>query len=222
MWKKVWNDPVWSKVIAGCILMGGGTLLALISDTVKNYFLEKSTQNWIVWLISLATVGISTYAIQLKRLSSIQPRVSSTEWFSTINEKLKDCGYARIYLRNFNHPDDFRDEHKEVLLSIIRTIKEKIRTKSDIQILSYKPNGERSGDDWLEAELGERENIKSHVKILRTQPMANSSSMYLFDDRFVVFNKIDDGITAYHVEKHSNSILFELIKRGFEEIWRIS
>lgn len=218
MLTKIWNDPVWSKVIAGCILAGGG-LLIVTSDRIRNTLLEKSTPNWLLGVVVLLTIYLLIHLFWFKKLTSNQTDISSDEWFSIINEKLKDCGYARIYLRNFNHPDDFRDEHREALMKIIRTIKEKIQAKSDMQILSYKPNGEKAGDDWLEKELGGRENINSHVRIRKTQPMANSSSMYLFDDRFIVFNKINNRIATYHVEKHSNSILFELIKRGFEEIW---
>lgn len=220
MFAKIWNDPVWSKVISACILAVGAWVIAT-SENIKNFLLAESLPNW-SWLCVLFTICFFLYFFLLKKSKSKQLTISSKEWFSIINEKLKDCGYARIYLRNFNHPDDFRDEHRDALLSIIKTIKEKIQAGSDIQIMSYKSNGEKSGDDWLENELGGREFINHYIKILKTQPMTNSSSMYLFDDRFVVFNKKNDGTTSFHIEKHSNSILFELIKRGFEEIWRTS
>lgn len=221
---RFWNDSVWSKVIASCIVALGAWAIAK-SDQAGTYMKAVTTPNWVVWLIVFAAiivVSVLIYIARSRKPEASSENITSEEWFSVIDEKLQNCGYARIYLRNFNHPDDFRGEHRESLLKIIKTIKQKIKSNEEIQILSYKPIGARAGDDWLESELGGREKISGHVKIRNTQPMTNSSSMYLFDDRFVVFNKVNGGVTTYHIEQHANSILFELIKRGFEQVWRES
>lgn len=145
--------------------------------------------------------------------------MESDQWFSLIEEKLQECSYARIYLRSFDHPDDFGSKHRDSLLRMLQAIKDRLAGRADIKIISFNPGQKKTGLDWLSAELQDPTLIERSVQLRTTQPMGNSSSMYLFDDRIVVFNKRVNGKVSYHSENHGNSILFELLRVGFETQW---
>lgn len=216
MLERIWKDAVWSKVISVAIIALAAYIYSLTIPHLP-ILNSNSIPNWLTIIAITAAISITYFLC--KKYGPKKEKIDSKEWFSEINDKLSNCGYARIYLRQFNHPDDFRGEHRDALFEILNTIKQKIESNQEIQILSYKPGNEKSGDDWLESQLGSREKIERHIKIRKSQPMTNSSSMYLFDDRFVIFNKVNNKISTYHIEQHTNSILFELIKRGFEQVW---
>lgn len=145
--------------------------------------------------------------------------LSSKEWFDAIAEKLSDCGYARLYLRSFDHPDDFRGEHKEKLNEIISTILEKIKSGADIKIISFSPTSQKkTGLDWIHSDVDGSIDLNKYIKVVKTQPVSNSSSMYLFDDKSVIYNKASEGKATYHIENFSNSIIHELIALGFKEL----
>lgn len=146
-------------------------------------------------------------------------QMSSVDWFSSIAKKLADCGYARLYLRSFDHPSDFKGEHKDKLNEIISIILEKIKAGADIKIISFSPTSQKqTGLDWISSDLGESVDLSDYIKVVKTQPVSNSSSMYLFDDKSVIYNKANEGKTTYHIENYSNSIIHELIELGFNEL----
>ncbi len=149
--------------------------------------------------------------------SNIIKTMSSDDWFESIIEKLSDCGYARLYLRSFDHPDEFKGEHKESLDKIIKIILEKVKSGADLKIISFAPNPQhKTGLDWLSSKLCSSVDLNNYIKVVTAQPVSNSSSMYLFDDKSVIYNKKTNGKTTYHVDSFSNSIIHELIVRGFK------
>ncbi len=143
--------------------------------------------------------------------------ITSDAWFDAIIERLSDCGYARLYLRSFDHPDEFREEHRERLMKIISLISERIKSGADLKIISYatKANN-KTGFDWVASKLGRKDDLNKFIKVINTQPVSNSTSMYLFDDKSVLYNKRNSGKISYHIDNYSNSIIHELIYSGFK------
>lgn len=239
MLDKIWKDPVWSKVIAQIITWGGGLISAAI--IAYAHISSSSTAAWLnaYSLPNFATILILifatlTYTILAHRKSkntqttaptsattaeTAPTTLSSNEWFDAISDKLSDCTFARIYLRSFEHPDNFREEHRAALMKILEGIKVKLKNKADIKIISFNPTNEKSAVDWLKAELS-GQMCTTAVKIFTDQPVANGSSMYLFDDKTIVFNRKNGKTTSYHVENYSNSIVHEMILRGFNDLQR--
>lgn len=151
--------------------------------------------------------------------NNIIQTMNSNDWFELIIEKLSDCGYARLYLRSFDHPDEFKGEHKEKLNKIIKIILEKVKSGADLKIISFVPSSQhKTGLDWLSSILGSSVDLNEYIKVVTAQPVSNSSSMYLFDDKSVIYNKKTNGKTTYHIDNYSNSIIHELIARGFKEM----
>lgn len=221
----VWRDPVVSAVVAAGIsgvlwpaILGGATEDSALKAWIV-FFGETSAPNWQFVLVVSIAIGISVYAVQKWRESKDRACMSSKEWFALVDQKLNDCTSARIYLRKFDHPDNFRDEHKDVLMKMMKTIKARVAAGADIKIISYNDNGDKTGLEWLASELSGSAAVKNHVKIVTTQMATNSSSMYLFDDKSIVFNRRVGKSTQYYCESHSGSILFEFVKEGFEGYW---
>ena len=221
---KIWKDPVWSKVIATGIT---GLIGFLVYTFVPRSFINSlwqlisspSVPNGVLVLVCFIII-VCMFILLKERGCSKSKAFSSKEWFREICEKLMDCAYARIYLRSFDHPDDFRDEHRDALMEIMNTIKIKIQSDADIKIISFNPNKGKSGVDWLSAELKNDGAISKAIQIRTTQPVANATSMYLFDDKSVIYNRKGNGNTTFHVENYSNSIIHEFIKRGFDDLER--
>ncbi|MGF6533203.1 putative alpha/beta hydrolase family esterase [Paraburkholderia sp. GAS206C] len=145
--------------------------------------------------------------------------MDSNEWFGRIVGRLKFCGYARIYLHSFDHPDDFRAEHREQLLNIITTLKDRIEAGSDIKIISYASSNKKSGVDWLKNELTNKSRLDASIHIRQTQKVSNSSSIYLFDEQTIIFNIKGHDQRTYHSQKYPSSILHELVKLGLEQLF---
>jgi hypothetical protein len=221
----LWRDPVVSGVLSSGI---SSVLWPFILDGDKTegtlpwwlvFWGETGVQNWMfVAAVSIA-IGLAVYAFQKWLQSRDRACLSSREWFSLVNQKLNDCTSARIYLRKFDHPDNFREEHKVILMQMMNTIKSRVAAGADIKIISYNDNGDKTGLEWLISELKERTAVDSCIKIVQTQIAANSSSMYLFDDKSIVFNRRAGKSMQYYCESHTGSIHFEFVRDGFDGYW---
>ena len=169
---------------------------------------------------SLILVGVLFFAFLWKYIKVDTPAsLASNDWFKRIADKLEDCGSAHIYLRKFDHPDNFNKEHREALLRIMQAFKKKLSGGAAVTIIAYHPDpSEQSGLDWLRAS-GVPQRVLEHSVIVRTsQPNANSSSVYVFDDRTSFYNKKDNEKTIYKEESFSSSIVHDLILRGFANL----
>lgn len=142
--------------------------------------------------------------------------ISSSQWFNEIERQIKDCKFARIYLRGFAHPDQFRPEHRDSLLSFMQSLAKRLDSGADIEIIAYHySQSDKSGLDWLKTELKQKPESTNKIKLIPTQPVSNSSSMYLFDSGIVLYNRrISDG-NSYHIENLQGSIVHYLLERGF-------
>jgi hypothetical protein len=221
MISKIWKDPVWSKVISAGILgvvIWGYSLVpdeywALVSNFAKETY---DFPLWGLFLVVLLLVAIVLFFITSKNKGF---SIASQDWFDSIAEKLSDCSYSRLYLRSFDHPDEFREEHRANLMKIISLIADKIRSGADIKIVSYAPlSKNKTGYNWVQAELGEGFKVDDYITVIHNQPVSNYTSMYLFDDKSVVYNKRSNGNNTYHIENYSNSIIYTLITNGFDNL----
>lgn len=222
---KIWKDPVVSGVLASGIsgilwpfILGDDEKDAATQEWGK-FWWGHDIQNWIFVVVVSVSVGLAVYALQKWRESRHQVCLSSKQWFSLVNQKLSDCTSARIYLRKFDHPDNFRAEHKSVLMEMMETIKARVAAGADIKIISYNDNGDKTGLEWLSSELNGKADVENFIKIVSTQIATNSSSMYLFDDKSIVFNRRAGKSIQYYCENHSGSIIFEFVRDGFNGYW---
>lgn len=145
--------------------------------------------------------------------------LGSDTWFQRIVEQLRYCGYARIYLHSFDHPDDFRTEHRDQLMRIMNELKNRIEAGCDIKVISYTPSNKKTGVDWLRDATSNKERVNECFKIRQTQRASNASSLYLFDDRSLIFSVKSDNGRTYHVQKNQKSILHEALKLGVEKLF---
>lgn len=210
-----------NKIIEG-ILKAPYNLLLLFPSIaflgMAGYAIYKDKDTWIY--ASFACVGALFFLlVQRKIKEEAKSSLNSNEWMNEIADKLEDCGSANIYLRRFDHPDNFKNEHREVLLKIMEKIKTKIDNGSDLKVIAYVPDStSKSGKDWLIAHTKNKQNIDNCIIVINSQPTANSSSIYIFDDRTSLYNKIYDGKITYHSENFSTSIIHELMSRGFSNL----
>ncbi len=200
------------------------SVLLLLIAVIFAFALVKLKNNlsqpqfWSILLIVIVCVLFAFFSNK-KHGSSY----SSNDWFKLIIEKLEDNDTARIFLREFQHPDDFHDKHREQLKTIMELLKQKISNGADIKIIAYHPNGKKNGLKWLESELSDNksaiQNLYKMIKIIKKQPNgSNSSSAYIFSDKSVLFNQRIDGKVLYYYNNLTNSILFSFISKGYDFI----
>lgn len=217
--KDAWRDPVWSKVIATLIIGFFGFILLKLYPNWESQLAVLAGHSLTIplWIIFLASVAVFlSIGLVDRNRQVISEGMSSEQWFSEIEQQIKDCSYARIYLREFSHPDKFRPEHREPLLSFMNSLAQRLEAGADIRVIAYheKPS-EKSGMDWLRAEVQKDKMVLEKVKLINTQPTSNSSSMYLFDNGTVIYNRREKSSYSYHVENQNGSIVHLLIKNGF-------
>lgn len=218
---EIWKDPVWSKVIAAVITAAPVIIARFFDGKLANWLNLHSIPNFATLGFMVAFLfGCAWFNIKSKSTKGTSS-ITSDEWFNTIADKLSDCESARIYLRSFDHPDNFREEHRKALMRILEAIKIKLKNNADIKIISFNPTEEKSGVDWLRNELSE-EICAATIKIYLNQPVSNGSSMYLFDDKTVAYNRKNGKINFYFIENYSNSIVHEMLYRGFNDLQRVT
>lgn len=218
---KIWKDPVWSTVIAvgilGIVTWVSSQIPEKYTTMVSNIAIERyDFPLWMIFLAVLLLIALVIFSVRSYRKGVF---ITSQDWFDLIADKLSDCSYARLYLRSFDHPDEFRENHRENLMKIIMLIADKIRSGADIKIISYAPASKnKTGFNWVQAELGEDFKVDRYITVIRNQPVSNSTSMYLFDDKSIVYNKKSNGNYTYHMENYSNSIIHALIAKGLDNL----
>ena len=198
---------------------GASVLLLLIAVIFALALIKISNlsqiQIWSILIIEIVCLVLAYFSFRKQKNN-----YSGNDWFNEIIEKLKDNDEARIFLRDFQHPDNFRAKHRHQLKEIMELFKQKISNGEDIRIIAYCPNGEKNGLKWLESELSGNvnsiQNLSKAIKIIKKQPVGSTlPSIYIFSDNSVLFNQIIDGKILYHCQNHSNSILFNLIEHGY-------
>ena len=155
-WRVIWKDAVWSKVIASAIVLLCGLLVNVFPPDWKANFTTWITSEITVpaWGPMLALLILIFFHFFLFRRKSDgnKENLSSSQWFDEIIRQMKDCNFARIYLRNFSHPDQFRHQHRDSLLLFMKSLADRLRAGADIKIIAYHSSvSEKSGLDWLKS-----------------------------------------------------------------------
>lgn len=221
--KRLWIDPVGSKVIAGVILaliawIGAqfvpkeGKLAQLASALIP-------APAWLWACLICLLIALVWLAI---RNAKRKPgdAMSSNEWFSEIVRQMADCTAAKIYLRGFAHPDQFRDDHRRDLLKFMQLLRARISNGARIEIVAYHHQTNfKSGLDWLKSELGNDFPGASNIRIIKNQPAANSSSMYLFDSGVMLYNERRSGAYSYHNQNLSGTVVQHFLDLGYTKVW---
>lgn len=221
---RIWKDPVLSKVISTGILAILGFFIYEFAPTwrqsAKTFFLtETLLPNWALIIVALAiALSILLFWRYLRPTKKMQS-VTSSEWFTEIERQISDCSLARIYLRGFSHPDQFRAEHRDSLLNFMHSLVERFESGADIEIVAYHyPESKKSGLDWIKSELGEESNAISRITLINKQPVANSASFYLFDSGAMLYNQRVKKQYTYHVENLQGTVIHHLLERGFRAV----
>ncbi|RFB67528.1 MULTISPECIES: hypothetical protein [unclassified Herbaspirillum] len=217
--REIWKDPVWSKVIAALIL-GTASVIAItfIPDwETKIPALLRSEINIKIWLLVAMMLAMIVACCYFKSgRQEKNENITSAQWFAEIEEQIRDCNYARIYLREFTHPDKFRSEHRESLFSFMTSLANRLKAGADIKIIAYHDTpSEKSGVDWLKVEVQDDKALLEKIKLIQIQPTSNASSMYLFDNGIVIYNRRSKSNYTYHIDDQKGSIVHLLIENGF-------
>lgn len=184
------------------------------------FLLYKDKDIWLVAMFGLLGVFLFYFVFKNSSQHSVEQRaMSSQDWFSEINGKLSDGGVVRIYLRSFDHPDNFGEDHRERLMDILTALKDQINSQCNVKIIAYHSDStKKSGADWVKSEVNNNINVDNFIKIINKQPTANSTSLYIFDDKTIIYNKKIENKFTYHKENYSNSIIHEFLILGFESM----
>ena len=225
MIERIWKDPVWSKVIAATIIAVVALLTHIFmpdwKQRAEEFFLAQTVlPKWAIFIASivfLMVVVTSFFLIRKKQKKSNSPEnLSSEVWFDEIEEQISDCSMARIYLRSFAHPDQFRIEHREVLLRFMQSLARRLESGADIEIVAYHyPEDMKSGLDWLKSELSNENIASERITLISKQPVSNSSSMYLFDSGVMLYNRRNSKHFSYYIEDLSGTVVHHMLEKGF-------
>jgi hypothetical protein len=164
------------------------------------------------------------------RKSESEVELSSEVWFNNIVKSLDDATQARIYLRSFSHPDDFRENHKQELLKIMNLFVQKIIDYPDsMRIIAHQPSGAEGRDpmQWLKERIAERcgreqaEKLLSQcLKIITSQPIGNSSTVYIIDNSILLYNRSEENnkMKYYKVDLNRSIVTF-FLEFGFSKYY---
>ena len=161
----------------------------------------------------------------------VEGELTSEEWFKSLGHLLDNSTQAKVYLREFEHPDDFKENHREELLRIMRLFVRMMIEHSDgFRIIAYRPidSTKKEPVEWITQEIArsldsERttEVVEKCLAIINSQPAPNSSTVYIIDNVFVVFNRLfENGQRRYYRLDLSYSVLPLFLDVGFTEYFK--
>lgn len=184
---------------------------------------------WIAMVAGLTMMGFLVIVAMRRPISSEMP-LTASEWLREITVLLETSKEAKIYLRSFKHPEDFKDEHRKALLGLMKIFALKItRGPEHFRIVAYSdginPNA-RDPKKWLIDEIvatGGKEVEASNlvnkcVTILSTEPSANTSTFYLIDNQHLAYNHREGSQYCYRIINFSRSVIPGFMAAGFERI----
>lgn len=217
-------DLSWLKDHLGKSLFVALTLFAL---TFSAYKIDEKYA-WLTGVISLVALILILWVYRRSDSGLYMDELRSDEWFRHIVELLDDASNAKIYLRDFRHPDEFKDAHRSDLLKIMKIFAKKIAEHGDnLQIIAYRECETKNKNpvEWLKHELVNaygiskaNKLIKKCVTLINSQPTSNSSTVYLIDNSILLYNRLsDDHKIRYYRVDVSRSIIPYLFNLGFAE-----
>jgi hypothetical protein len=163
-----------------------------------------------------------------------QAELDEQQWLDTLINRLTYCQKATVYLRYFREPDtgdDQRLQGKQEKIKMIMTIFSKllIDQKENFKLIGFR--NRHWADDpikWLvlkmqglQTNLSEKEAraiVDSCVLVIHREPLQNSSTIYLIDDRYLFYNRVSGELVnekkTYHADDLINSMLPAMLNRG--------
>lgn len=201
-------------------------LLALVTITLSAYYIEKPN----AWMGLVVGLFIVVLLLFFYRHQSESRSVESKEWFKIIVQNLRNASSVCAYLREFDHPDEFANAHRDALLEINKLfIKGMLQYPESFRIVAYNETGQATAKatKWLEDGLAEtlgsqaaRTRLDNCLRILDRQPSANSSTVYVIDDEILVYNHVkNDGEKSYYVHFLQRSVIPLLLQTGLRDIF---
>ena len=202
-------------------------LLTLVGLVVSCYYIEKPYAWHGVLLSFIAFITLLFFY----KPENTESELNSSKWFSTIQTHLRNATHVTVYLREFDHPDEFKTKHRDSLLAINRQFVKCILEFPDtFRIVAYNDKGRdaNSALGWLREQLKQQRNdaevavlVKQCVCLIERQPHANSSTVYIIDNQIFLFNHVEDsGKARYFFRSLPRSIVPHFIGRGIEHLFQ--
>ncbi|OHB65408.1 MAG: hypothetical protein A2Y76_10645 [Planctomycetes bacterium RBG_13_60_9] len=231
--------PVWLRFVAVFAIL---LVVVVLSG--------KAVQAGLVPLLYLLLlIGAGGYLVLEFRHGKIErdskvleaPRdLSEDDWLELVIRRLTDCQAAYIYLRYFRDPDHGEDErlhNKRDKVREIMTMFSRLLLDHGDRFLLVAFRKRSWTDDpkqWLTHQIREirpdisetkaRSMVDDHVLVIHDEPQPNSSTIYLLDDRYLLFNRVTGDIGTenkkYHAQDFANSVMPALIRHGLEGLFR--
>lgn len=201
---------------------------ALIGMIISIKFIDAEN------MISFIPLGIFFLLIVLILFFYKNPNfdLSSKKWFEKIKYELETTSSVIIYLKDFAHPDEANDKHREDILSIMTQFARLIyEYKDDVRIMAYRPVNANGAlpTIWLRNKIKEFDNsltddmamelVSNSVSIINRQPHSNKYTFYLFDKNKLLYSlkNENNGYKYFSIELGS-SIIPHFLKNGFDNL----
>lgn len=212
----------WLKDHLGKSLFVALTLFALTFSAYK----IGETHAWLTGILSLIALALILWVYRKTDTGENKDELQSDEWFKLIVELLDDSSSAKIYLREFKHPDEFKETHRSDLLKIMKVFAKKIVEHNDhFRIVAYRRSDSKDKNpiEWLKHEIATSYGINKVgklvnkcVTVINSQPAENASTLYLIDNAFLFYNRLsDDHQMKYYKVDISRSIIPYFFDLGF-------
>jgi hypothetical protein len=158
--------------------------------------------------------------------------ITSNKWFEKIKYELENTSSVIIYLKDFSHPDQAKEIHREDILKIMTQFARLIyEYKDEVKIMAYRPvntvgtlptvwikNKIREFDSEITEEELEKL-VANSISIINRQPHSNKYSFYLFDKNKLLYSlkNENNGYKYFSIDLES-SIIPHFLKSGFDNL----
>lgn len=165
-------------------------------------------------------------------------KLDEDQWLISVVTYLRDCQTATAYLRYYREPDYAGDDRLENKRQRIREIMTQfadllVNHSDRVRIVAFRKKlWTDDPNSWLVKRIiatGRSRSdavalVNNRVSIINEEPIPNSSTIYLLDNRYLFYNRVagelGSEVKTYHAQDLSNSVLPTLIARGLAGIAR--
>lgn len=181
------------------------------------------------WIIALAGLAAVVGVFFFYRPTPLT--MEQHAWFKAIEKHLRDASHATIYLRVFQHPDDFKSDNRDALLGIMNSfVKNIIEHPDTFRLVAYREFTQAGKDpvQWMRSEIQRRQqgldadaSLRKCVKIIDRQPVANTSTVYVIDNAILLFSHVatEEKVRLYSLDL-TRSLLPHFVVLGIDHLWR--
>lgn len=217
---KPFIDNFWKKFYIGILLLG--IIISLKFINIEKYY------SFIPLVICFLLTIIIFFFYKDSKFD-----LSSAKWFEKIKYELETTSNVLIYLKDFSHPDEATEKHRNDILAIMTEFARLIcEYRENIKIMAYRPKNSKNNlhpEIWLKNKIQELDNslssieaqelIDKSVSIINNQPNSNKYSFYLFDnDKLLYSKKSDSNKYQYFSIELGNSIIPHFLTKGFNNL----